>query len=96
MSPLFTVYMEGIGISHRPKNKSNGIAKADKKARKSDYLIKRDFKSDKPLKKCITNMTEIKAIDGKLYVSAIFDCFDLAVLGLAMDTNMKATLCEKR
>ena len=28
-------------------------------------------------------------------VSAIFDCYDLAVLGLAMDTNMKATLCEQ-
>ncbi len=40
-------------------------------------------------------MTEIKTLDGKLYVSAIFDCFDLTVFGLAMDTNMKATLCEK-
>ncbi len=35
------------------------------------------------------------AKDGKLYVSAIFDCFDAAVLGLAMDTNMKAALCER-
>ena len=26
-------------------------------------------------------------------VSAIFDCYDLAVLGLSMDTNMKAALC---
>lgn len=40
-------------------------------------------------------MTEIKASAGKLYVSAIFDCYNLAVLGLAMDTNMKATLCEQ-
>ena len=40
-------------------------------------------------------MTEIKASDGKLYVSAIFDCCDSAVLGLAMDTNMKAALCEQ-
>ena len=24
-----------------------------------------------------------------------FDCYDLTVLGLAMDTNMKATLCEQ-
>lgn len=46
-------------------------------------------------KKCMTDMTEIKASDGKLYVSAIFDCYDLAVLGLAMDTNMRATLCEQ-
>ena len=29
-----------------------------------------------------------KAKDGKLYVSAIFDCFDSAVLGLAMETTM--------
>lgn len=92
-----TVYrvMEEIGISHRPKRKPNGITKADKEARKSDDLIKRDFKADKPLEKCVTDMTELKCLDGKLYVSAIFDCFDLAVLGLAMDTNMKAALCEK-
>ncbi|WP_427112048.1 IS3 family transposase [Megasphaera sueciensis] len=92
-----TVYrvMEEIGISHRPKRKPNGITKADKEARKSDDLIKRDFYSDKPLSKCVTDMTEIKCLDGKLYVSAVFDCFDSAVLGLAMDTNMKATLCEQ-
>ena len=92
-----TVYrvMEEIGLNHRPKRKPNGITKADKEARKSDDLIKRDFTAEKPLEKCVTDMTEIKASDGKLYVSAIFDCYDLAVLGLAMDTNMKATLCEK-
>lgn len=37
----------------------------------------------------------IKTKDGKLYVSAIFDCFDAAVLGLSMDTNMKAELCKR-
>lgn len=92
-----TVYrvMKEIGLSHRPKRKPNGITKADRKARKSDDLLKRDFTSVEPLKKCVTDLTEIKAKGGKLYVSAIFDCFDAAVLGLAMDTNMKATLCEQ-
>ncbi|MCF2684421.1 IS3 family transposase, partial [Faecalicatena contorta] len=73
-----TVYrvMDEIGLSHRPKRKPNGITKADREARKSDDLLKRDFKSDKPLEKCVTDITEIKAKDGKLYVSAIFDCFD--------------------
>lgn len=52
-------------------------------------------KTDKPLEKCVTDMTEVKCLDSKLYVSAIFDCLDCAVLGLAMDTNMKATLYEK-
>ena len=91
-----TVYrvMEEIGLVHRPKRKPNGITKADREARKSDDLLKREFKADKPLEKCVTDITEIKAKDGKLYVSAIFDCFDSSVLGLAMETNMKATLCE--
>ena len=90
-----TVYrvMEEIGLNHKQKHKPNGITKADKEARKSEDLIKRDFTAEKPLEKCVTDMTEIKASDGKLYVSAIFDCYDLAVLGLAIDTNMKAALC---
>ena len=92
-----TVYrvMKETGLSHRPKRKPNGITKADREVRKSDDLLKRDFTSDKPLKRCVTDITEIKAKDGKFYVSAIFDCFDAAVLGLAMDTNMKASLCER-
>ena len=92
-----TVYrvMDEIGLSHQPKRKPNGITKADREARKSDDLLKRDFKSDKPLEKCVTDITEIKAKDGKLYVSAIFDCFDSSVIGLAMDTNMKASLCKE-
>ena len=91
-----TVYriMDEIGLTHRPKRKTNGITKADREARKSDDLLKRDFRADKPLQKCVTDVTEIKAKDGKLYVSAIFDCFDSSVLGLAMENNMKATLCE--
>ena len=92
-----TVYrvMKEMGFIHRPNRKPNGITKSDKNARKSDDLIKRDFSAEKPLEKCITDMTEIKAAAGKLYVSAIVDCYDLSVLGLAMNTNMKATLCEQ-
>ena len=75
-----TVYrvMDQIGLSHRPKRKPNGITKADREAMKSDDLLKRDFRSDIPLEKCITDITEIPASNGKLYVSAIFDCFDLS------------------
>lgn len=90
-----TVYriMKAIGITQKPKRKPNGITKADKEAMKSDDLMKCDFSAEKPCEKCVTDITEIKAKDGKLYVSAAFDCYDLTVLGLAMDTNMKAELC---
>ncbi len=92
-----TVYriMERLGISHRLKRKPNGLTKADREAHKSDDLLKRDFDADAPLTKCVTDITEVKAKDGKLYISAIFDCYDSSVLGLAMDTNMKAGLCVR-
>ena len=92
-----TVYrvMKDIGISHHPRRKPNGITKADREARKSEDLLKRDFMSEEPLTRCVTEITEIKASDGKLYVSAVFDCFDSSVIGLAMDTSMKAPLCAQ-
>ena len=90
-----TVYriMKKLGIARKKKHKPNGITKADKMARKSDDLLKRDFRADAPFQKCVTDITEIPAKDGKLYVSAIFDCFDASVLGLCMRDNMKAGLC---
>ena len=80
-------------LLHRPKRKPNGITKADREASKSDDLLKRDFTADVPLKKCVTDITEIKAKDGKLYVSAIFDCYDLMPNGLAMADHLRAELC---
>ena len=84
-----------IGINHRKKRKTNGITKAERNARKADNLLQRDFTAAAPAQKCVTDITEIKGRNGKLYVSAIFDCYDSAVLGLSMDTNMKANLCVK-
>ncbi len=89
-----TVYrvMREIGLVHK-RRVPNGITKADKEAQKSDNLILRNFTAEKPCEKTVTDITELKAKDGKLYTSVIFDCFDLATLGISMDTNMKAELC---
>ena len=82
-----TVYrvMEELGLNHRSRRKPNGITKIEQEVKKLEDLLKRDFKAEKPLVKCVTDITEIKASDGKLYVSAVFDCFDSSVFGLAMD-----------
>lgn len=89
-----TVYriMQRMGLI-RNRRKPAGITKEDKDAVKSDDLLKRDFGSDKPLTKCVTDITEVKGSDGKLYVSVIFDCFNNEAIGLALRTNMKAGLC---
>ena len=56
-------------------------------------FFKRDFSAKKPFKKAVTDMSELPAKKGKAYVSAIFDCFDLMPIGLAVDDNMRASLC---
>ena len=55
MNPLGTEYT--IGLNHKPKRKPNGITKSDREASKSDDLIKRDYVAEKPLEKCMTDMT---------------------------------------
>ena len=85
--------MVQIGLIHKPRRKLNGITKADRLARKSDDLLRRDFYADRPLKKAVTDISEVKAKDGRLYVSVIFDCFDLMPLGIAIEDNMRASLC---
>lgn len=89
-----TVYriMQRMGLI-RKRRKPVGITREDRNAQKSDDLLKRDFSADKPFDKCVTDITEVKGSDGKLYVSVIFDCFDNEAIGLALRTNMKAGLC---
>lgn len=82
-----------IGLIHKPHRKPNGITQVEREAQKSDDLPKRDFSADKPLEKAVTDISEVKAKEGKRYVSAIFDCFDLMPLGLLIEDNMKAALC---
>ena len=65
------ILMEEIGLNHKPKRKPNGITKADKEARKSDDLIKRDFTAEKPLEKCVTDMTveQLKTLIWRYFIS---------------------------
>lgn len=74
--------MEQIDLIHKPRRKSNGIIKTDCEARKSDDLLKCNFYADKSLEKAVIDIMELKAKDGKLYVSAISNYFDLMPLRL--------------
>ena len=97
-----TVYrvMAEIGLNHKPKRKPNGITKADREAVKSDDLIKRDFAAEKPLEKCMTDMTEIKASDGnsmfQLSLTAMIPhigtCYGYKYESYPMRTNLRECL----
>ena len=69
------------------------ITKADPLAQAADDLVKRDFTATAPNEKLLTDITEIQCKDGKLYLCAMLDCFDAAITGFSMDSNMKAPLC---
>lgn len=89
-----TVYrtMSEMGILHRRRT-PRGITKATTEIQDRENLIKRDFKAEQPLKKLLSDITEIQCSDGKLYVSAVLDCYNGEILSVAMDSNMKKELC---
>jgi transposase InsO family protein len=89
-----TVYrtMKDNGLLHKKKRHPNGITKEDREAQKAENIIKRDFTADRPNTKWLTDITEIPCIDGKLYLSAVLDCFDSKIIGIAMADNMRKEL----
>ena len=91
---LRTVYrtMSEFGLIHRHR-RPHGITKADTAIQDRENLIKRDFSAAAPLKKLLTDITEVQCSDGKLYVSPILDCFNGEIVALEMHDNMKKELC---
>ena len=54
--------MSEMGISHQ-KRVPHGITKATTEVQEQENLIKRDFSADKPLKKVVSDITEIQCYD---------------------------------
>lgn len=90
-----TVYriMKKHGLLKKVKRHPNGITREDAAAQKSENLIQRDFSASAPNQKWLSDITEVPCLDGKLYVSAVLDCFNGEIVGLAMDNNMRKELC---
>jgi transposase InsO family protein len=79
----------------RRKRKPNGVTKADAKAQKSENLLRQDFTASAPNEKWLSDITEVPCKDGKLYLSAVLDCYDGKIVGFSMEDNMRAELCRK-
>ena len=60
-----TVYrtMKDNGLLHKSR-KPHGITKSTTEIQERENLIKRNFKSDKPVQKLLTDITEIQCSDG--------------------------------
>ena len=82
-------------LLHGDRRSPDGLTKADKAAMKAQNIIRQDFTADAPLRKLLTDITQIQCRDGKLYVSPLLDCYNGEIISLVMDTNMKKELCVK-
>ena len=89
-----TIYrtMSEMGILHHRRT-PRGTTKATTEIQDRENLIKRDFKADKPLRKLLSDITEIQCLNGKLYLSAVLDCYNGEILSIAMANNMRKELC---
>ena len=84
--------MKESGLLHR-RRRPHGITKATTEIQDKENIIKRDFSAEAPMKKLLTDITEIQCLDGKLYVSPVMDCFSGEIVALEMRDNMKKELC---
>ena len=71
----------------------HSITKASTEIQDKENLIKRDFTAVEPVKKLLTDITEVQCSDGKLYISPIMDCYNGEILTVEMRDNMKKELC---
>ena len=55
--------------------------------------MQRDFTATMPGIKYLNDITQIKCADGKLYLAAVLDCYDEAIVGFSMKHPMRAGLC---
>ena len=79
-------------LLHRRKT-PRGITKRNPKDQLSEDLVKRDFKAAQANSKWLSDITEMKCADGKLYLAAVLDCFDGAIVGMSMASHKRAELC---
>ncbi len=79
--------------------KSKGMRKKTTITSNSDRyakdLLERDFSASRPGEKLVGDITYIRTTSGFSYLATVIDCYSKAVVGWAIDTNMKAQLvCE--
>ena len=61
----------------------------------SENLLKRLFKAEKPNEKWLTDVTELKGKDGKLYLSPILDLFNREIVAYAMSRNANSEMVKE-
>lgn len=77
---LFSVHSKKRGLNRRPGPSVH------------DDLVERDFTAGAPNELWLTDLTEHRTDEGKLYLCAIKDVYSNRIVGYSIDSRMKASL----
>ena len=84
---------EGL-VAHVPKRRRYGSYEGETTPAPAN-LVDRDFTAERPNEKWLTDITEIKARDGKVYLSPMIDCFDGKIVAYTAGFSPNAELANR-
>ena len=84
---------EGL-VAHVPKRRRYSSYEGETTPAPAN-LVDRDFTAERPNEKWLTDITEIKARDGKVYLSPMIDCFDGKIVAYTAGFSPNAELANR-
>ena len=88
------IMAEGGLVAHAPKRRGYGSCEGETTPAPGN-LADRDFMAERPNEKWLTDITEIKARDGKVYLSPMIDCFDGKIVAYTAGFSPNAELANR-
>ena len=80
------------GLQAKQVKRYRSTTKRNKKHPVAPNLLKRDFRTDRPEQKWLTDITYIPTREGWLYLAAVLDLYTRRIVGWAMSQRMTADL----
>ena len=81
-------------VAHAPKRRRYSSYEGETTPAPDD-LVNREFTAERPNEKWLTDITEIKARDGKVYLSPMIDCHDGKIVAYTAGSGPNAELANR-
>ena len=83
------------GIYAKTKRRFRVTTHSNHKLPVAENLLNRRFKTDRPNKVWLSDITYIRTQEGWLYLSAILDLYNRQIIGWSMEDRLLKILCCK-
>ncbi|MGE8652112.1 IS3 family transposase [Bifidobacterium adolescentis] len=88
------IMAEGDLVAHVPRRRRYSSYEGETTPAPGN-LVNQDFTAERPNEKWLTDITEIKARDGKVYLSPMIDCHDGRIVAYAAGSGPNAELANR-